>query len=206
MATDLCNIAKTYKVDKCPYIEAKYPTHTYTPQYHNIFKDLRDKDLEFLEIGIGNIPLMSSIIDNYVPGASMKMWRDYFSKANIYACDIDKSVLFQDTRIKTFYTDQSNPTSLIELYNNISSISDKKYLDVILDDGSHNPDHQSISFKYMWQYVKPNGGIYIIEDVHNTYFQRILNLPKEFGFSDVEILYVHKGEWDSDNFIAFRKI
>lgn len=204
METELCFIAKKYNVDKCPFIQAKYPTHTYTPQYYNLLKSFKNESLEFLEIGIGNVPLMSTIIDNYIPGASMRMWRDFFQNANIYAADIDTSVLFEEDRIKSFYVDQNDYDSLIKLQNTISSISGKKEFDIILDDGSHNPDHQSMSFKALWQFIKKDG-IYIIEDVHNNYFNRIINLPREFGYNDAEILYIHKGAWDSDNFIAFKK-
>ena len=37
-----------------------------------------------------------------------------------------------------------------------------------IDDGSHEPAHQQISFKKLWPEVAP-GGLYVIEDFHPYY-------------------------------------
>ena len=42
------------------------------------------------------------------PGASLRAWRDYFVKADIYGADIDKKILFNENKIKNFYVDQEN--------------------------------------------------------------------------------------------------
>jgi len=157
-----------------------------------------------LEIGIGNIPLMSNIVGNsYKPGASQRMWRDYFPNAQIIGCDIVKSVLFNDEeRIHTFFADQSLKSSLKNLMRNVHSISEN--VDIIIDDGSHIEQHQRTSFRLLWDYVRPNGGIYIIEDISMNFesFQRI---HLDMGFTDAELIYAHKGKDDWDNFVAFRK-
>lgn len=36
--------------------------------------------------------------------------------------------------------------------------------DILLDDGSHVPEHQFASFVHMWSAIRP-GGVYMIEDV-----------------------------------------
>ena len=198
----LCSLAQAYNVDKCPNIKAKYSTHTYTPKYELLLKDIRLNVTSMLEIGIGNVGLMSGIIDNYSPGCSLRMWRDYFPNAKIYGCDIVSSVLFQEDRIKTFYVDQSDPKSLKNL---VTSISEFPYMDVILDDGSHQKDHQEISFQNLWSFVKPKGGIYIIEDVNVNNIDYLVDLAKRFNFTDCECIYKHYGAWDGDNFVAFRK-
>jgi len=36
---------------------------------------------------------------------------------------------------------------------------------MIIDDGSHIPEHQKISFKTLWKYCRD---IYIIEDIHKS--------------------------------------
>ena len=46
----------------------------------NIFPLLRDSKINILEIGIEN-------------GDSLRIWREYFSKANICGVDIDKKIL-----------------------------------------------------------------------------------------------------------------
>lgn len=44
--------------------------------------------------------------------------------------------------------------------------------DVIIDDGSHVPSHQMISFEVLFGALKP-GGLYIFEDIETSYWNRI---------------------------------
>jgi hypothetical protein len=64
-----------------------------------------------------------------------------------------------EERIKTFVADQSISE---QLNNVIDSINCK--LDIIIDDGSHNKNHQSFSFMVLEKHLSDNG-IYIIEDI-----------------------------------------
>lgn len=200
--TELCKIGVSYLVDKCPAIN-----HSYTPHYHSLLKDLRPSTNLLLEIGIGNIPLMKGLTGNtYRPGASMRMWRDYFPNATIVGCDILHSVLFEEDRIKTFQVDQSSIESLSNLMKTVQTI--QPYADIILDDGSHQENHMVTSFKTLWKLVRPNGGLYIIEDINQDFFYRIINLPTEAGFTDAECIKVYKGmtHRTDDKFVAFRKL
>lgn len=197
--SELCILGKKYLVDKCPAIN-----HTYTPQYDKILKSMRDDAKVVLEIGIGNIPLMIGISGrDYKPGASLRMWRDYFPKAKIIGCDILDNVLFQEPPIHTFRVDQSSEESLINLMNIVKLIED--YADFIIDDGSHNEQHQIITFKTLWPLVK-KGGMYIIEDVFEDNLEKYSELPKKFNFIDAQVELIYKGLNNWDNFIAFRKI
>lgn len=196
--TDLCKLADIYRVDKCP----KY-NHTYTPEYDKLLSPLRNDTKLLLEIGIGNIPLMKGLTAaDYKPGASLRMWRDYFPNAQIIGCDILANVQFEENRIKTFITDQSNVDSLNTLIKNVKAYQPEP--DIILDDGSHEEQHMVTSFKTLWKALKP-GGIYIIEDVRLTFYDRITNLHNEFGFHDAELVKAYKGGEFWDNFVAFRK-
>jgi hypothetical protein len=199
MSTDLCVLAEKYGVDKCPKIG-----HTYTPVYDSLLTHGRASAKCVLEIGVGNIPLMAQFVgDSYKPGASLRMWRDYFPNAQIIGCDIVKSVLFNDEdRIHTFFCDQSLKSSLENLMRNVQSIA--QYPDVIIDDGSHMELHQRISFRLLWDYVRPNGGIYIIEDISEN-FEGFKRLHLDMGFIDAELVYAHSGKNSWDRFVAFRK-
>jgi hypothetical protein len=42
--------------------------------------------------------------------------------------------------------------------------------DVVIDDGSHVPEHQLISFESLWPAVKP-GGLYIVEDLETNWWK-----------------------------------
>jgi hypothetical protein len=41
--------------------------------------------------------------------------------------------------------------------------------DIIIDDGSHLPEHQLVSFTALFPFVRP-GGVYVIEDIETSYF------------------------------------
>ena len=204
MSTELCKLAEKYLVDKSPF----FGRHTYTPAYHTLLTDESICDARqdiklVLEIGIGNIPLMKELTSAaYTPGASLRMWRDYFPNAQIIGCDILDSVLFTDDRITTFQTDQSDPKSLQTLISNIQKI--QPYADVILDDGSHEVEHMIISFKELWPLVKP-GGLYIIEDIRSPFVPKIQALVYEAGFKDASVHKVYHGIGFWDNFVVFYK-
>jgi hypothetical protein len=199
--TPLCILAEKYLVDKCPHIN-----HTYTPTYNSILDPLRNTTTLFLEIGIGNAPLMAPIVGiEYKPGASLRMWRDYFPNATIVGCDIMESVLFHDEeRIKTFYADQSNPESLLSLVKHTIQ-PPNTYIDIILDDGSHFVEHQIVSFKTLWEFVRPNGGLYIIEDILTSSVEILKNLPLYLNFTDAEVTRIYNDGRDAHGFIVFRK-
>lgn len=194
--TILCILGEKYCVDKSPF----FGGHTYTPEYHKLFYNKRNKIKLLLEIGIGNIPLMKNLTNNnYRPGASLRMWKDYFSvnKTNIVGCDILENVLFTDDRITTFQVDQNNIESLNNLITKVKNI--EEYADIIIDDGSHQEEHMITSFRELWKLVNPDEGIYIIEDIHSSFIERIINLNKE------HCIYVHRGINKLDNFVAFQK-
>ena len=47
-----------------------------------------------------------------------------------------------------------------------------KKCDVILDDGSHVPEHQLLSFNYLFENCLNDGGVYIIEDIETSYWKK----------------------------------
>lgn len=163
--TILCQLGFKYKTDKTPLLN-----HQYTPFYHSLFKDKRDKVKKVLEIGIGDIQIMQ--YEGYITGASVFMWRDYFPNAEIYACDIKKSQIFQEDRIHTFEVDQSQSNQLFWLIDQIG-----RDFDLIIDDGSHITDHQIISARALIPFVK-KGGVYIIEDV--TQPDKVISMLPEY--------------------------
>lgn len=198
MATDLCKLGELYKVDKCP----AFKNHYYTPEYDALFSSIRKETKLVLEIGIGNIPLMASLTSqDYKPGASLRMWRDYFPNAEIVGCDILPDVQFTDDRIRTFVTDQSQVPSLETLAQKVGI---HQRADIIIDDGSHVEDHMVLTFKTLWKLLKTDG-IYVIEDIRGSILDRITHLHQECGFIDAEILQIYKGVSYWDNFVAFRK-
>jgi hypothetical protein len=203
MTTPLCKLAELYRVDKTPSI-----LHDYTPSYNEVLYPLKEKINTVLEIGIGYSGLMSPICGNtYKHGASLRMWRDYFPNAHIIGCDIMESVIFNDeNRITTFIANQSDKESLLNLVNEDIN-PESGYIDLIIDDGSHSENDQRISFETLWQFLRPNGGIYIIEDIWvGEILDRMANLPSILGFNDAKLVKKYDGKKDYQGFVIFKKI
>jgi len=132
-----------------------------TDIYFLLFNQARYQIENVFELGIGSnfIDTPSNMGENGTPGASLRMWRDFFPNANIFGGDVDSRILFEEARIKTFYVDQTKSESIIELWNNI----DKEF-DLIIEDGLHEVDANINFLKYSFFKLKP-GGFYIIEDI-----------------------------------------
>lgn len=139
------------------------PSHSYTDYYSSLFFYCRNDVKKVFECGIGttnpNIP--SAVEPNVTPGSSLRVWRDYFPNANIYGADIDKTILFTEERIKTFYINQLDPATIYDCWAQINETD----FDLIVDDGLHTFEAGSTLFAHSIQRLSKTG-IYIIEDVH----------------------------------------
>ena len=140
--------------------------HNYTDYYSSLFEHSRIGIKKIFECGIGtnNPDIPSSMGKEYKPGGSLKMWRDYFPNANVYGADIDKDILFESERIKTFYVNQLEKNSIEEMWSNIGVNN----FDIIIDDGLHTYDAGKCMFDNSFNKLRV-GGIYIIEDVDPFY-------------------------------------
>ena len=141
-----------------------WPSHTYTDVYEILFQPRRNDVKSLIECGVGtnNPDLPSSMGINGIPGASLRVWRDYFPDANIIGLDIDKDILFEEERIKTYYCDQ---TSAESIQNFIESADLKpQSVDVIIDDALHEFQAGVCLLENLYKYLARDG-YYIIEDV-----------------------------------------
>ena len=130
-----------------------------------LFENIVSKKLNFFEVGLGSIDSnisfhMKYVNKNYQPLASLKAWQEYFYNSEIYGADIDKKIIKNLDRIKTFYVDMTSKDSIINMWNNIG-----KNMDIIIDDGFHYYDANINFFNYSYNKLN-NGGYYIIEDIH----------------------------------------
>jgi hypothetical protein len=141
----------------------EWQAHNYTDVYEAYFERLRYSAINILEIGVGIAG--NRIRDRIVcgrnkGGASLHMWRDYFPGAKIFGIDVNECSFLDSDRIKTFVADQGNVHELCLFTETTRSID----FDIIVDDGSHRPDHQQISLGYFFKHLK-RGGFYCIEDL-----------------------------------------
>jgi hypothetical protein len=139
-----------------------WPSHSYTDFYSRLFDHSRFEVKRVFECGLGTTD--TSIFANMgvdgKPGASLRVWRDYFPNAQVIGADIDRRVLFEEERIKTFYLDQTDPAVIAEFWNNIG-LGD---FDFMLDDGYHSYEAGICLFENSVSRLSRDG-IYIIEDV-----------------------------------------
>ena len=138
--------------------------HGYTLTYNRLFDVLNTGHVRMLEIGVA---------DPRFPGASPKMWAEYFDDLYFVGYDINPDAkAFQGGKVHIFIGDQNNPEDLekcIEVYGG--------QWDIIMDDGSHWEEHILTSFRNLFPYVKP-GGYYIIEDLHSAFTHAQTMLPR----------------------------
>lgn len=139
-----------------------WPSHTYADFYSLLFGQRRNNIRHVFECGIGtNDPdLVSSMGQQGKPGASLRVWQDYFPRAEIIGADIDRSILFAEDRIKTHYVDQTDPRSIQQLWDSV----DAESFDVMIDDGLHVYTAGICLFENSFHKLA-DGGVYIIEDV-----------------------------------------
>lgn len=154
--------------------------HNYAYYYSEIFNNQKNKIKNFLEIGLGtnNINLASNMGKDGKPLASLRAWRDYFKNAQIYGADIDKDILMNEERIKTFYVDQTNPKSIHEMFKNIGV----KKFDIILEDGLHEYTANICFFENAIDYLDDEG-VYIIEDIYYKDQEKFIEYFKETSYN-----------------------
>ena len=173
----------------------------YAEFYFKLFDHCKDQVKLIFECGIGsnNVNIESNMTSGGKPGASLNVWKDYFINAEVYGADIDKDILFNSDRIKTFEVDQTNEESIHKMWREIN----KKDFDIMIDDGLHNYEAGITLFKNSYDKLRKNG-IYIIEDVSNKYLFKLIESLKSYN-PEVAILRSNLNNRNDNNLICIRK-
>jgi SAM-dependent methyltransferase len=155
--TEMCRIMLWSGSDK------SLVRHNFTTIYSALFNERRNQRLRIFELGLGtnNPTLVSSMGEYGTPGASLRGWRQLFPNALVYGADIDRDILFEEDRIKTFYCDQLDRDAIQELW---SQPDLNGGMDIIIDDGLHTIDANRSFLDASIGHLRP-GGIYVIEDI-----------------------------------------
>jgi hypothetical protein len=125
----------------------KFFWHGYIPFYEQFFKDRDFKSIA--EIGV-------------FKGNSVRWLMERFPNSKVLAGDIlpVQDTWPQDTRVSYIQMDQSQAADVDTFFGNNS-------FDLIIDDGSHIPEHQVTSLVIGWNNLE-SGGVYILEDIHTN--------------------------------------
>lgn len=147
MSDILTKLSNKYGCDKSD------KNHRYTTRYHSYFEKDRNRKFNTLEFGYGK-------------GKSVKMWLEYFTKANLVSVDnmekLPDDKLIQkhlnSGRFEFVSADQIDKNKILEVL--------KKYKEfyIIIDDASHKAEDQQYTLSFSFPFVIP-GGWYIIEDL-----------------------------------------
>lgn len=159
-----------------------WPHHSYADVYELLFALHRDKIKHVLECGIGttNPDLASSMGVSGRPGASLRVWRDYFPNAQVIGIDIDPDTLFSEHRIETYQCDQTDSNSI----QNFIREAGLQYesLEIIIDDGLHTPLAATTLLASLFPFLSVRG-FYIIEDVGGWDYKTYKEYFLQFGSS-----------------------
>jgi autotransporter strand-loop-strand O-heptosyltransferase len=145
----------------------KTSKHNYHNTYTEILRPIINKEFNLFEIGI-------------VKGKSINVWQDYLKKANIYGLDTEQE--WSQDRVRIFKGDQNNVNDLQDVVNSLNNCR------IIIDNGSHNPQHQLNSFHFLFKNLLENGGYYVIENIEPSYTNPLssLNVPETVHLNIVD--------------------
>lgn len=135
----------------------KATIHRYTQIYERYLAPLRAQPLTLLELGVGGYG------DPHAGGESLRMWRDYFPRAQIVGVDHQPKQLGIPTRVHIYCGSQDDP----DLFERI--IERHGPPSIVIDDASHHTKLTVASFEILWPRLASDGGLYIVEDTCCSY-------------------------------------
>jgi len=170
-------------------INGEQNLHNYIDIYEKIFSKYKEEKINLLEIGILN-------------GGSIKLWRDYFTKANIHGIDIvytDKAKnTLKNLNISIDLCDSTDSNSHV-----LKNIIDNSY-DIIIDDGNHSFEFQYKTLLNFFPKLKKDG-IYIIEDIEDRTMNNIRMINTFKSFKEFDIIDLRKQDKRKDSVLFIFK-
>jgi predicted O-methyltransferase YrrM len=152
--TTLCQLCAQAGTDKTPF-NLNGHRHPYTAPYSLFFEPLRHRPIKFAEVGVYR-------------GASVLVWRTFFSQAKIYGYDNDEPNLqfirtmnLPNTVLQS--VDASKSENLVARLQ--EDTQDGELFDVIIDDASHSVADQCLMIRNALPFLK-KGGLLIVEDIN----------------------------------------
>lgn len=161
-SSDGAGARSTLRLDELfrQYGSDKSTDHDYHLVYAHILETL-PRGASVLEVGLGtnNESIVSTMGHRGHPGASLRAFRDYLPDSAVLGADIDRDILFEEERIRTFWVDQTSDASVRALE---AQLPDDLHL--IIDDGLHSPN-ANLQVLMLALRVLPVHGWLVIEDI-----------------------------------------
>ncbi len=192
--TELCLIMRRHGSDK------GLGWHNYTPLYSRLFEPLLGaREATIFEMGIGtNKPDAPSTMGaRGRPGASLRAWAEWLPNAEIYGGDIEREILFQEGRIRTFCVDQRSSDDIGRMWDAVGA---GVTFEVIIDDGLHTAAANDTFICASHRKLKA-GGVYIIEDVIDREVEGLRGFLDKYRrwFRSVEMFDIPSASNPQDN-------
>ncbi len=196
--TNLCDLGRKFQTDKSPYNTILH-RHPYTGIYDLLFSSLRDKKINFAEIGILN-------------NASIQMWREYFKNAQIVGFEFDDDLIknAKKTKLKKVIYKKIDVTKKKSIHQCFNSLKTK--FDIIIDDSTHTFQDQINVIQETYKFLVC-GGILIIEDIprnkkeynEQRYHKYLKNYYRYFSFInfiDCDHIGKFSKGWNNDKMLV----
>lgn len=91
------------------------------------------------------------------------MWKWFFPKAQIVGLDLEDKTWVEARRIKVYVGSQDDEQVLQRI------VDEQGPIKVVIDDGSHRPEHIRETFRILFPLLEDDG-IYVIEDTQTSYW------------------------------------
>lgn len=133
---------------------------------HNTDKATFHKYLDFYQKRLPQRTFQGRLLEiGVMDGASLRMWHEYYPKAEIVGIDINDNSHLDIEGVTILQLNATDTEALQELGN----------FDIIVDDGSHMTAEQQKSFEQLFYKQLNKGGFYILEDLHTSLIPSYVN-------------------------------
>ena len=162
------------------YFNSFRQEHSYAKLYQDNFVEIKNKNLDILEIGLAK-------------GDGVASFYFYFPNSNLIGVDNNPfRIRYKSDRIRNIYADISSSRILKNLNNHL-----KKKFDLIIEDCSHRLIDQILFFSLNFKNLK-KGGTYIVEDLNFPEIHEMYNPTKE----NLDLKKILKKIDKNENFVS----
>ncbi len=144
----------------------KTKAHSYAKFYENYFKDIKNENLNIIEIG------------SFYGHASAALFF-YFKNSTIFGADINPDMyLYRSKRIKSIFLNNSKRVSIDK-----NLINKNIKFDIVIEDASHMLKDQIVTLFMLFKILKPSG-IFVVEEI--DFPEKYLNMRENQESPDLK--------------------